>query len=124
MVVTKKKAKKLHEKEINLKSELEIRKWEKDRIKIFHKTNSIFAIKIEGDQENEDDWVYYAVYKGDDGIFYETRLTFEWLQSNLEASYLEMLRQQKQMGNYLIKKDSELQYVRAFPVNVYLSDKN
>lgn len=119
----KKKLKTLSEKIINLNSELEIRKWEKDRVKIFHKSNSIFAIKIEGDQEIEDDWVYYAVYKGDDDVFYETRLTYEWLQANLEASYLRSLRQQKQMGNYLIKKDSELQFVRAFPVNDYVKDK-
>ena len=41
-----------------------------------------------------------AVYKGDDGKYYETRIASQWLQENLEQSCLDALREQKMLGGY------------------------
>lgn len=121
-IITKKVAK-LHEKLVDLKAEVSIRTFERQKVKIFHKSNSIYAIKIEGDVDNEYTWKYLAVYKGDDDKYYESRVSYQWLVDNFEESYLEALKEHKMMGGYMIYNDSELQYVRKFPIEDYIKDK-
>jgi hypothetical protein len=108
---------------VDLKAEVSIRTFERQKVKIFHKSNSIYAIKIEGDVDNEYTWKYLAVYKGDDDKYYESRVSYQWLVDNFEESYLEALKEQKVMGAYMIYNDSELQYVRKFPIEDYIKDK-
>ena len=117
------KIKSLREKMINHDSEYIIKEYEKKRIKIFHKSNSIYAIKIEGETDNERTWKYKAVYKADDGNYYEALMPIQWLQENFEQSYLDALKEQKKFGSYLIHNDSELQFVQKFPIQDYIKDK-
>ena len=113
----------LREQKNNLNAELIIRRFEKKRVKIFHKSNSIYALKTDGNPEEEKSWTYWAVYKGDDNKFYETRMAFQWLEDNFKPMYLEALKEQKVFGGYLIYNDSELKYERKFPIDDYVRDQ-
>jgi hypothetical protein len=92
--------------------------YQKKRVPIFHPSNSIFSIRTNNlEPDNERNWVYYCVYQDSDGKFYEAPVYKEWLLANLDPKYWNDLQLYCHSRQYLIYDELGLQIVKDFEAN-------
>ena len=103
----------------DLRSSITIKEWEKKKIRIFHKTDSIYALKIKGDIDLEKKWKYYAVYKGVDGLYYESQVTLSFLQENVDPLFLQTWKNQVILDDFLIIRSNTMNFINKFPTDEY-----
>lgn len=103
----------------DLRSSITIKEWEKKKIRIFHKTDSIYALKIKGDIDLEKKWKYYAVYKGVDGLYYESQVTLSFLQENFDPLFLKTWKNQVILDDFLIIRSNTMNFINKFPTDEF-----
>jgi hypothetical protein len=92
----------------------EILEWEKLRVPLFHRHDSVVSIRVDGDQNKEHSWKYTVVYRNNNGYF-EAQVSKEWLQENFDTVFLKALKQNVQLGDYLICDEGLLRYTAESP---------
>ena len=73
------------------KVEVTMLQFELQRNLYFHPYNSIYNIRIDdNDFDDESTWNYYVVYKGSNNQYYEAPAAKGWLVDNLDPMYLKI----------------------------------
>jgi hypothetical protein len=116
------RAKKTKELIKDLKIKLELLRYEEKRLPYFHKSNAIWSLRVEGDPGKESSWLYLAVFKGNDGKFYEMPISKDWLQENFEPEFISAFKNYVKTGLYLVKDGESYSWVDNFPMEVNYND--
>ena len=94
---------KKYDRYLKAKVEVTMLQFELDRSPVFHPYNSIYSIRIDDNNVDEEStWQYYVVYRASDNQFYEAPVAKGWLTDNLDPMYIKDLKRHCKARRYIL----------------------
>jgi hypothetical protein len=114
----------LSDKIANKIAQIDIKQWEKTRIPIFHRSNAIYSLRIEGDEQaRESEWKYWAVYKDLNNQFMEWQVSKAFLDETFDPEFMKDFRKWFKFNNYMFLRNKKLSFVPVEKAQKYFEMK-
>ena len=94
---------KKYDRYLKAKVEVTMLQFELQRNPVFHPYNSIYSIRIDDNNVDEEStWKYYVVYRASNNQFYEAPVAKGWLTDNLDPMYIKDLKTHCKARKYIL----------------------
>jgi hypothetical protein len=109
----------------DLNIELQLKKWDRDRVKFFHRSDAIYSLRVDGNIEDENSWKFWAVYMSNgDKKFYELQVCKEWLDENFDQDFLNDFLMHTRLGDYFLIDKNVYSIYSKEKANSYFNGNN